>query len=364
MSFQIKTFNDIVLSQINHGRAVTEKITDWAPGSVARTLVEAPAIELEELYLQMFLGLRDAIPVATFLSFGFDRLPAASAIGFVSVSASPAPSQAIAIPAGTSFSTADERVYESTQAVTWPSGGQSVRIPVAAVLPGIAGNVAAGVIVSSPAFGAGFTISNSAITTGRDIETDAEREARFAEFVAALSRGTVSACLYAAQQSQLLDADGNISEYVTRVGLEENPGIVRIYVYSNAGVPSQALINDGQTRIDGSRDEVTGEGTPGYRSAGVRVDVLPMAERMISMAVQVEMLVGFELTSEVIQSITDQFAGAIEAVQPGETLYLGALIETMLQVPGVKAIIPSSNQNIVCAANEALTPGTLTVTAL
>ena len=54
MSFQIKSFNDIVLSQINHARSVTEKITDFAPGSVARTLMEAPAVEVEELYLQMF----------------------------------------------------------------------------------------------------------------------------------------------------------------------------------------------------------------------------------------------------------------------------------------------------------------------
>ena len=364
MAFQIKDFASIVAAQINHARSATTKITDFQPGSVVRTIMEAPAVEMEELYLQMFLGLRDAIPVATFLSFGFDRLPAASANGFVSISASTVPSEAIEIPVGTSFSTADERLYESTEAVTWTAGAQSVRVPVAAVLPGLAGNVAAGVIVSSPAFGAGFTVSNSAITTGRDIETDPEREARFAEFVAALSRGTVSACLYAAQQSQLLDADGNISEYVTRVGLEENPGIVRIYVYSSSGVPSQDLISNGQTRIDGSRDEVTGTVTPGYRSAGVRVDVLPMSERAISLAVQVQMLVGFDLTAAVIQSITDLYAGAIEAVQPGTTLYLGGLVETMLQVPGVKSIIPASNQNIVCATNEALTPGTLTVTAL
>lgn len=362
--FQIKDFASIVAAQINHARSATTKITDFQPGSVVRTIMEAPAVEMEELYLQMFLGLRDAIPVATFLSFGFDRLPAATAVGFVSVSKSPAPTQAIEIPVGTSFSTADERVYNSTEAVTWPVGTASVRIPVAAAVPGLAGNVAAGVIVSSPSFGTGFTVNNSAINTGRDIETDSEREARFAEFVAALSRGTVSACLYAAEQSQVLDADGNTSEYVTRVGLEENPGIVRIYVYSTAGVPSQALITDGQTRIDGSRDEVTGVVTPGYRSAGVRVDVLAMSERAISMSVQVEMLAGYELTSAVIQSITDLYAGAIEAVQPGETLYLAALTEAMLQVPGVKAIIPSLSENIFCAINEALTPGTLTVNAL
>ena len=83
--FQIKDFVSISAGSINHARAVTDKVTDWAPGSVARTLIEAPAVEIEELYLQMFLGLRDAIPVATFKSFGFEKLPAARAQGWVTV---------------------------------------------------------------------------------------------------------------------------------------------------------------------------------------------------------------------------------------------------------------------------------------
>ena len=103
MSFQIKDFVSIVASQINHARSVTDKITDYLPGSVARTLIEAPAIEVEELYMQMLLGLRDAIPAATFLSFGFDKLPAARAHGYVSISLDPAPTVPIIVPLGTIF---------------------------------------------------------------------------------------------------------------------------------------------------------------------------------------------------------------------------------------------------------------------
>lgn len=51
MAFQIKDFASIVASQINHARAVSDKITDFQPGSVARTIMEAPAVEIEELYL-------------------------------------------------------------------------------------------------------------------------------------------------------------------------------------------------------------------------------------------------------------------------------------------------------------------------
>lgn len=356
--FQIKDFASIVAAEINHARAVTTKITDFQPGSVARTLMEAPAVEIEELYLQMFLGLRDAIPVATFLSFGFERLPAARAVGFVSVSSEAPLAAPLTIPVGTDFYATDGRKYISTTEVVWPSGAILSLVPVQYAAAGLAGNIAAGAITSSPFFSTAFVVSNQTIETGRDEETDTEREARFAEFVQSISRGTLVACTYAATQSRVLDADGNIAEYVTRTGVDEQAGHVRIYLYSSLGTPSAALLSNGQTRIDGS------DGTPGYRAAGVRVDVLGMLERAVPLSVDVDMLDGYELDGGVEQQLGDIFAAQIRAVLPGETLYLGSLIEAMLATTGVRAIVPETTENIVCEINEALTPGVLTIGSL
>lgn len=364
MPFQIKDFASIVAAQVNHARAVTEKITDFQPGSVARTLMEAPAVEVEELYLQMFLGLRDAIPVATFRSFGFDRLPAAVAHGFVSVSRTPAPTAPIAIPVGTEFTSTDGRTYTATEAVTWAAGASVVRVPVAFGAAGLVGNISQGLITSSPLFGDGFTVSNGAIETGRDEETDAEREVRFADFVKSLSRGTVTACLYAAGLAHVLDVDGNVFEYVLRKGIEERPGVVRIFLYSNRGIPSPELIAHGQLLMDGARDDSAGTITPGYRPAGVRVDVLPMAEREVDMAVRVQMLPGFDLNAAVEQRLGDIYGQTIRGVLPGAVLYLGTLIELLLEAPGVKSVVPTTTENILCAVDEALLPGVLTVEAL
>lgn len=364
MPFQIKDFASIVAAQINHARSVTSKITDFQPGSVARTIMEAPAVEMEELYLQMFLGLREAIPVATFLSFGFDLLPPAQARGFVTVSKTPAPSTNSTIPAGTVFSTTDGRTYTSTADVVWAAGVNVVRIPVAADSAGASGNAAAGAITTSPSFGDGYTIGNSTIETGRDTETEAERETRFAEFVRSLSRGTVHACLYAASQAVVSDETGNRTEYVTRYGYDEVPGLMRIFAYSSAGVPSAALLADGQRRLDGWRDETTGVATPGYRPAGVDVEMLPMVERAITLSIRVAMTSGFSLTADVERRLNDIFVSAITGVQAGETLFLNTLIELMLVVPGVRQIIPSSTENIVCDVSEALIPGALSVSAL
>lgn len=345
---------------VNHMRGTQKKITDFQPGSVARTLVEGPAVEVEELYLQMFLGLREAIPVATFLSFGFDKKPSARATGFVSVSADDPIDNPITVPEGATFTTVDGRVYTSTETVIWQVGESFVRIPVRAEDAGTTGNAAAGMIDRSSFFGSGFTISNSAINTGRDVETDPEREARFAEFVGALSRGTVAACLYAAKQAEVLDENGISAEYVTRVGILENPGYVRLYIRSSSGYPSAALQAAGQRIIDGYRDP--GRIVPGYRSGGVRVDVLPMVDRAVALAVRVGMLDGFVLDAGVEQLLNDAFSTVLAGVRPGQVLLIGDLVDELLRVPGVLQVVPESNANIVCGEFEALVAGALSVT--
>lgn len=363
MPFQIKDFVSIVAAQVNHARGVTNKITDFQPGSVARTLMEAPAVEVEELYMQMLLGLRDAIPTAAFLPFGFERLPPARAHGFVSVSLSPAPTEPIAIPLGTNFRTTDGRVFTSTEALSWAAGVSVVRVPVQSTVIGAVGNVSAGGVVSTTLPGSGYVVSNSAITTGRDLETDPERESRFADYVRSLSRGTMAACRYAARLAVVLDQDGGVTEYVTRLGEIEDRGYVRFWVYSSVGVASAALVARAQQLLDGYRAD-DGTIVPGFRPAGVQVDVLAMVERAVPLTAQVSMYPGYTLTTAVRQSIADQFATAIRAVPPGETLFLKSLVEEMLAVDGVRLIVPNSTENIACAAGEALTPGVLTLTAL
>lgn len=345
-------------------RGTTKKITDFVPGSVARTLVEGPAVEIEELYLQMFIGLREAIPVATFLSFGFDKLPSRYAQGFASISVETPLTDPLLISAGTVFTADDGRTYVSSADVTWAAGETVVRVPITATAEGLAGNIADGLITSSSAFGTDYTISNSAITNGADPENDAEREARFVEFVGALSRGTVQACLYAASMARVLDADGNLLEYVTRRGIIETPGYVKIYIYSSAGVASAQLLMNAQQIIDGWRDDVTGVITEGYRSGGVRVDALPMVQRAIPFSVQVEMLPGFTLTEALKQQMGDTLSTTVAAAVPGTVILVGTIVDELLSTPGVKRIVPLSNENIVCAQFEALVGGTFTASAL
>ncbi len=65
MAFQIKDFASIAAAMINYLRASQDRVTDFEPGSVARTMLEATAAELDELYQQLFHGIREAIEVST-----------------------------------------------------------------------------------------------------------------------------------------------------------------------------------------------------------------------------------------------------------------------------------------------------------
>lgn len=364
MPFQIKDFASITASELNHARAVTDKITDFAPGSVVRTIIESPAVEIEQLYMQFFLGLRDAIPTATFRSFGFNLLPAAFARGFVTVFNSSAPNSNVVIPINTQFTTTDGRIYYSSAATTWLAHSTSVRIPIIAAAAGAKYNAASGVINDSPYFDSSYTITNSAITTGRDAESDLERETRFSEYVTSLSRGTFAACLYAVKQATVKDESGNIVEYVSRVGSIETPGYVAYYLYGSGGIASTTLIANAQALLDGSKNAQTGVITPGYRPAGVDVQAILMVERAVSSTFSVGMFPGYTLNDTVKQTMTAIYASALTAVQPGNTLYIGTLVDYLLGVAGVQSVVPAVNQNIICGHQEALIAGTLTINPL
>ena len=68
--FQLKDFQSIVASMVNYARGATDQLTDFARGSVTRTMLEAPAVEIDQLYQEMFAGVREGIETSVFRSFG------------------------------------------------------------------------------------------------------------------------------------------------------------------------------------------------------------------------------------------------------------------------------------------------------
>jgi hypothetical protein len=223
--FTLKHFNAITAGMINEaiGQAALRDplkrvLTDFFVGSVSRTLLEAVAIEIEQLYFRTFLGIRDAIPVAIFQAFDFDRLPAAAATGNVTFTEAVGATGIITIPQGTVVQTATGIQFETVQSATLDTAAEDdVTVPVQALVAGADGNVGANSITFKKSSIQNIASLTNALPTsgGQDEESDADRKVRFENFISNLTRATRRAVeVGALNEAKITDDDGVILEQV------------------------------------------------------------------------------------------------------------------------------------------------------
>lgn len=367
MTFQLKDFKSIVAAMINYSKATQDTLTDFHVGSVTRTLFEAPAIEIDEFYQQVFFGLLDAIPVAVYKAFGFERLPAACASGTVRFSLASVSSSDVTIPAGTVVtSSSDESAYATSEEAVIEAGSLSVDIRVTATATGTAYNKGTGEVdqLESSVESIETAVSITAMTGGRDEESDDELKKRFTEYIEALSKSTVKAVLYGVKQAVVRDEDGTVTEYVAQAGIEESPGIVNLYIYGSGGLPTADLIENAQVIIDGTYDPETGIYVEGYRPTGVGVFVSAMTERSVAFTLSVRMsdaTLQTDAKKAEIKAVIDNILGMTNI---GETVSMADIKTAVLGIDGVIQVSIENSENITRASNEVLMTGTCTVSWL
>lgn len=360
--FQLKNFVSIAASMLNYVRSTTGKVTDLQPGSVTRTLLEAPAAEIEELYVQVFNGIREAIPVAIYNSINFPKLTPHYASGRVTVWANNALTQNLVVKKGTQFLTRDGRVYVTVADQTWPAkdgAGNPVKsfaFPVQSLNPGVAQNAAADEINASPTFAPDqYTFTSTDMINGTDEETDAARDIRFADYIQSLSRGTEAALLYGARTANIKDAAGNIIESVSRASLTVNTGTVQVNIWGSNGAPSPALVSRVE-QIELGYTDANGVAVPGFAAAGIRCLIASMASREVKVNFEIEMLDGYTLTTQVQQGVKDALTSYLYGIPAGQVVYIDNIRAVALLVRGVKSATVDLKQNIVCGTNEVLVP--------
>lgn len=372
MAFQIKDFRSILASMVNWVRSTKVGLTDFSVGSTNRTLLEAPAAEIDQLYQEMFHGLKEAIPVATYQSFNFDKLPAVRASGLITFTAAPAPAANILIPAGTTVrSSSTGVIYETLSSATLLAGNSSIKVLASAGEAGTRGNAAANTLTELQTNIDGITsVTNEAsISNGRSIETEAERKVRFQGFISSLARGVVEAIRYGASNSVLVDEDGLITERVAHVGIKEpyktNPAgpiaKVEIYIHNGVGSTSVELVEHTQKVIDGYREE-DGTAVVGWKAAGVIAEVSASGE--IPQDVDCELiLTSAAVAADVIASAESVINDYLLELGVGEQVIRNEIIDRVMGITGVfdmNLTTPAGNSSI--AENEKIVPGTITVT--
>lgn len=363
MAFRVRGFVEVVRGMIAHMRAAQSAVTDFSVGGIARTMLEAPAAEIDRLYQAYAQGLVEGIPTAIYRAFDFPLRPAVAASGMVRLTSTPLSTDPVVLSAGFLVASTSGARYSTATPVTVPAGGGDAEVLVVAQPAGAAGNAPAGgisVLVSSGHAIASVT-NPLALVNGREAETEDERKLRFVEFVRSLARGTVASNVYAVRLAQVLAPDGTVAERVARVSVDETLGHVEIRIHNGVGATSAELVNRAIELIEGHADPENGVFVPGYRPTGMRVDVLPMDEIAVNVSVQVRVPAGLRSVA-LGDRIAASISAAIRGVESGGNLLPLDVLNATLGVPGVTgATVTAPVELIPCPASAVLLPGTVEV---
>jgi hypothetical protein len=381
MAFQLKNFASIVNSMLNRMKATQTQITDFNVGGVARTLVEAPAAEIDQLYQQMFNGLKAAISVSVYNSFNFPPLLAQAASGLVQATITSQPT-AVLVSAGTQFTPeGSSNVYTSAADVIIPAGSTTVNVQVACTVAGSAGNLLQNqTFTASPSITGIVSVGNaSAFVNGQDAETPAQQLIRFNNYISTLARGTVPALQYGLSTVNLTDANGNITEKVA-LNLVVEPyvtddtqpiSLVNCYIHNGVGNTSGALLTQAQNVIAGYINSV-GTKIPGYKAAGVKTNVFIATEVPTAITATVTLLDGYvwdnvePLVNSAIfsylQALTIGNNGTnVAGTDPVGTAVAAQISAAVMAIPGVTNYV-STFTDTLAATGTKIMPGAITLT--
>ena len=376
MAFQIKDFVSVAASLINYMRGTQGRVTDFNVGGVARTMLEAPAIEIEQVYQQLRNGLQEAIPVATYNSFSFARLGAVAASGVVRVTIAVQTTNTV-IPAGAAFSlNGSGAVVEAVSGATITAGNTYADIAMHASAAGAAGNIAAGQAFTPSSTIAGFVsaANAAAFVGGRDVESDDQRKQRFQSYVSTLSRGTPAAISYGASTAAIYATDGvTVVEKVAAALVVEPyetdntqpPGLVNLYVHNGVGGTSAALVGRADAVVRGYTDPTTGVKVAGYKAAGAHLVTAAATETALNVTGVVTVQPGY-VAATVLSAVSGALAAYILSLGIGEAFQVAEAIFRVKSIAGVGNFVlsaPSPTADASPAATAKYMPGSLTITA-
>lgn len=293
--FERQSMEQILSKMIRWTRGTTKRLTDFRVGSKVRTIYEATALVIEELYDKVYRSMKQLIEDNIYSVIGFNRVPATHANGQVSLMRHDIAEEDYLIPAGTTLlSKATQYIapiqYRTMEDAILGVGNTSVVIPVVCITPGLNGNVGAGAIndfVMKPT-GVDYVTNLLPIVGGQEEESKEEQKSRFQTFIEANARGVLQSVEYGALLSQVTSVNGTVTERVVQaVAIEDLParrGEVDLYIWNGFGDASVALKAVVDKTLVGFYD-VDGNAVYGYKPAGTQVNVFTAPIKKVKLKV-------------------------------------------------------------------------------
>ncbi len=370
---QIKTYTQIVDSLIS-GVGSRTPLSNFNVGGKIRTILEVVSEATAELYMfgaeelaNVFLSTASGVWLdRKGAEYNLVRHQSIKAQGTVVFGRNVARNTNIPIPAGTVVATRRdgygvEYRYKTDAQVILAAGTTTIEAAVTADWPteteknGSLWNAAGAGITAMKTYLSGVDYVTNAsdwlTTAGADEESDAHFRRRIKAKWNELARGGTAA----AYESLALSVAGVESAFVDD-NLPRGEGTVDIYIMSQGGAPSQALIDDVQDVIDANRP--------------ITADALVRAPQAVTVAVtmQVTPKSGADITvldAEIKRRLRVYFGSIVDAaldVVPlgvGKDVCSARLAAIAMSVPGVyKAVMITPTADVIVDPNEYPTLGT------
>lgn len=337
----VKKYKELLSDMVSWIVANQNKLTDFNEGSMIRTALEAIALFGEQLYIKSRVGFEDGLVEVPFYAFNFEKDTSQKAAGEVVFSRA-GTSGTEPIPIGTLCATADGLQFETTEAGEISAGNNdSSAIDIRAMKAGSLYNVAASTItiIVSPLSGVDSVTNASATSGGLDEESDAAFLERFQQFIEGLGEANVAGLITGAK-----GVSGVRSASVVEHFPPSSSYNASVYIDDGAGNAPQAL-------LDSVEDVLIGDGTtavPGYKAAGVNIQVL--APTKVTITVTVEVDDEGTVSREALEyQIENAISGYINNLLIGEDCIRNKIIEAIIAVTGVADLtltVPAANTTI------------------
>lgn len=350
MGLKIKTLSSILNSMSLWISSNSEKLINFYPGSVLRTLLESIASEIESLYFSMSKAFDLSIQDSIATSFNFYKRTATPSSGEITMVFKSVMLQQLVLPKGhrfyTKFYNSAPVYFESTEDTLIPYGSTSINVRVQCTQPGILGRVPAYSIRASvtPLDYVEDIYNTYDFLNGSEEETQEEYISRFQEFISTLSRGTMDSIRYGC-----LSTEG-----VTGVHLEEYVGYINAYVHDANGELPPSLAESVQKNLYN------------YRAGGIEVVLKPVIVHPLDISVEVYLYKGFDVETYKTM-IQDSITNYLNRYSASKPFILASLTQYIMNldnsaITNVRVLSPTSDISVL--GHELIRPGVITVSTI
>jgi uncharacterized phage protein gp47/JayE len=355
MAFQIKNYDTILTDMVTWILAHTTKLSDLTPGSIIRSYCEAASVCLEELYVAVYMGFRRHLSEIPETVFEFNRNDGQKGSTGVIFTRSGS-TGVLALPLGTRVSTASGLIYRTTVASQIDDGDTSSDpVNVEATDIGTVYNVpSSSITILLDSIDTVTAVNNSnAVVNGIDVESDYAFKKRFQAYIEGLGRSNIAGLV-----SGALSVSGITSASVQELFPPVANVNARLYIDNGtSGGVGSAIVAEVQAVIDGDGTETN----PGYRSAGVNVQVIAATVVTQNVTVAASLLAGVD-GIQVVADINTAITNYINTLGVGADIIFNELIAAVMSVFGVvdcSVTLPTGNVTI--AASQVARVGVITV---